>query len=101
MKSVQESVKDDPETTKKILQAAEIYQVNSGNLTELLNLLRSSNITSLSSSVESCQTSITALQKDVTDQAASATNVAWTLGSRLTALEGTQATIEAKVSMIQ
>lgn len=61
VQSVQESVKDDPELTRKLLQAFETYQVNSATLTELLGLLKGSNVQNLSSTVESLKSSFTKL----------------------------------------
>ena len=53
VQSVQESVKDDPELTRKLLQASETYQVNSVALTELLDLMKGSNLQGLTTTVES------------------------------------------------
>lgn len=68
VKSVQESIKDDPELTRKFLQASETYQHNSVNLTELLNLIKSSNLQSLSTTIESVKSSLTALEQSVAAQ---------------------------------
>lgn len=99
--SVQDSVKDDPELTGKLLQASETYQLNSVNLTELLNLMKATNLQAFSTTVESVQSSLTALQQLVAAESQASTSMAWTLGSRMSAIEGAQASMEAKVSTIQ
>ena len=87
VQSVQESVKDDPELTRKLLQASETYQVNSVTLTELLGLLKGSNVQGLSSTVESLKSSFTTLEESVAAQSQKSTSLAWTMGSRMTALK--------------
>ena len=101
LKSVQDSVKDDPELTRKLLQASETYQLNSVNLSELLNLMKASNLQALSTTVESVQSSPTALQQSVAAQSQASTSMAWNFGSRMSPIEGAQASLEAKVSTIQ
>ena len=100
VQSVQESVKDDPELTRKLLQASETYQVNSVTLTELLDLLKGSNVQGLSSTVESLKSSFTTLEESVAAQSQKSTSLAWTMGSRITALENAQAALDSKVSTI-
>lgn len=101
VQSIQESVKDDPELTRKFLQASETYQLNSVHLTELLNLMNSSNLQALSTSVESVKTSLVALDQSVAAQSQKSASMAWSFGSRMTAMENAQASLEAKVSTIQ
>jgi hypothetical protein len=101
VKSVQESVKDDPELNKKLLQASKNYQVNAVAITELLGLIKGSNVQNLSSTVESLKSSFTQLEASVTAQSLKSTSLAWTMGSRMTALESSQATLDSKVSLIQ
>ena len=100
VKSVQESVKDDPELNKKLLQASETYQVNTVALTELLGLIKGSNVQNLSSTVESLKSSFTKLEESMTAQSQKSTSLAWTVGSRMTALESSQAALDSKVSII-
>lgn len=101
VQSIQESVKDDPELTKKLLQASETYQLNSVHLTELLNLMKTFNLQGLSNSVEAFKTSLAALDLLVADQSQNSASLAWSFGSRLTAMENAHASLEAKVSTIQ
>jgi hypothetical protein len=100
VKSVQESVKDDPELTRKLLQTSEMYQVNTVALTELLGLIKGSNVQNLSSSVESLKSSFTKLEESVTAQSQKSTSLAWTMGTRMTALESSQAALDSNVSII-
>lgn len=100
VKSVQESVKDDPELNRKLLQASETHQVNTVALTELLGLIKGSNVQNLSSTVESLKSSFTKLEESVTTQSQKSTSLAWTMGTRMTALESSQAALDSKVSII-
>lgn len=101
VQSVQESVKDDPELTRKLLQASETYQVNSMALTELLDLLKGSNLQGLTTTVESLKSSFIKMEESVTAQSQRSTSLAWTLGSRMTALENAQAALDSRVFIIQ
>ena len=76
VQSIQESVKDDPELTRKLLQASETYQLNSVHLTELLNLMKSFNLQALSSSVETVKTSLAALDLSVAAQSQKSASIA-------------------------
>ena len=100
VQSVQESVKDDPELTKKLLQASETYQVNSVALTELLDLLKGSNVQGLTTTVESLKSSFIKMETSVAAQSQWSTSLAWTIGSKMTALENSQAALDSKVSII-
>ena len=99
--TIQDAVKDDPELTKKLLQASETYLLNSGHLTELLSLLRASKINEINSSITSIRDSVSTLPTSSAEMAKSSTSLAWTLGSRMSALESSQASLEAKYSIIQ
>lgn len=101
VQSVQESVKDDPELTRKLLQASETYQVNSVALTELLDLLKGSNVQGLTTTMDSLKSSFTKMEESVAAQSQRSDSLAWTLGSRMTALETVQATLDSKVTHIQ
>ena len=99
--SIQESVKDDPELNKKILQAAQTYQQNSAQFTELVNILQSANLQGLQSSVASISSSLSLMEKNLGAWAKSSNSLAWNLGPRMSAIESTQASLDAKVSTLQ
>ena len=98
--TIQKSIKDDLELTKKILQASETCQQNLTQFTELVTMLKSSNIQGLSSSVDSIKSSLILLEKHMADWAKSSNSMAWKLGPRMTALETSQASLEAKVTTL-
>jgi hypothetical protein len=69
-------------------------------LTELLDLLKGSNVQGLSSTVESLKSSFTTLEESVAAQSQKSTSLAWTMGSRMTTLENAQDALDSKVSTI-
>ncbi|GKD67640.1 hypothetical protein Tco_1321730 [Tanacetum coccineum] len=60
LKAVQDAVKEDPALNKKVLEATEAYTANSNNITELLSLAKTFDLSGLKSLVESMKAALDA-----------------------------------------
>ncbi|GKA06842.1 hypothetical protein Tco_0686066 [Tanacetum coccineum] len=98
LKEVQDAVKEDPALNKKVLEA---YIKNSTNLTELLTLVKTFYFSGLKSIVESLKTVVDAQNDHLDTWAKSSTNLAWSVGPRLTKIKHTQALIQDDISSLK
>ncbi|GKG18147.1 hypothetical protein Tco_0372445, partial [Tanacetum coccineum] len=83
------AIKEDPTLNKKVLEATEAYTKNSTNLTELLTLVKTFDWSGLRSIVESLNADVDAQNDHLSKWAKSSTNLAWSVGPRLTKIEHT------------
>ncbi|GKA78239.1 hypothetical protein Tco_0784776 [Tanacetum coccineum] len=101
LKAIQDAVKEDPALNKKVIEATEAYTKNSIHLTERLKLVKNFNFQGLKSSVESLQATEISQDQHLAEWAKSSTSIAWNLGSRMTAIEISQAEIRTEVSSLK
>ncbi|GKE29658.1 hypothetical protein Tco_1445042 [Tanacetum coccineum] len=101
LKVVHEAVKDDPALNRKVIKATEAYTKNSTSLSELLTLIKNFDFQGLKSSVESLQATAISQDQHLSAWAKSSTSMAWNLGTRLTAIEISQAKIRAETSSLK
>ncbi|GKE80745.1 hypothetical protein Tco_1550745 [Tanacetum coccineum] len=101
LKAIQDAVKEDPALNKKVIKATEEYIKNSIHLTERLKLVKNFNFQGLKSSVESLQATEISQDQHLAEWAKSSTSISWNLGSRMTAIEISQAEIRTEVSSLK
>ncbi|GJX90389.1 hypothetical protein Tco_0343715 [Tanacetum coccineum] len=94
LKDVQDAVKEDPAMNKKVLEATMAF-------TKLLALVKTFDFSGLKSIVESLKAIVDAQNDHLAKWAKSSTNLAWSVGPRLTKIENTQALMQAKISSLK
>ncbi|GJV40133.1 hypothetical protein Tco_1418573 [Tanacetum coccineum] len=94
-------IKDDPALNKKGLEPTEAYTKNFMNLTKLLTLVKTFDFSSLKFIVESLKAVMDAQNDHLAKWAKSSTNLAWSVGLRLTKIEHTRAFMQADISSLK
>ncbi|GKG53289.1 hypothetical protein Tco_0552557, partial [Tanacetum coccineum] len=90
LKEINNAVKDDPVINKKISTATESFTKISTNITKVLSLVKGFNFSDLQSSVDALRAHALKQDKELAAWAKYSTNMAWTLGSRLSSLKRAQ-----------
>ncbi|GKA06916.1 hypothetical protein Tco_0686140 [Tanacetum coccineum] len=101
LKAVQDAVKENHALNKKVLEATEAYTANSNNITELLSLAKTFDLSGLKSLVESIKAVLDAQNDHLATLAKSFTSMAWNLGPRITPIKNSQAVIRFEVSSLR
>ncbi|GJZ52768.1 hypothetical protein Tco_0607653 [Tanacetum coccineum] len=101
LKDINHAVKDDPATNKKINEAIETFAKISTNTTEVLSLVKDFDFSTLQSTVKDLQAHALKQEEVSVAWTKSSTNMAWNLGSRITAIEISQTALKRKVSSLK
>ncbi|GKA01001.1 hypothetical protein Tco_0673666 [Tanacetum coccineum] len=101
LKDINNAVKDDPATNKKIDEAIETFAKISTNTTEVLSLVKGFDFSTLQSPLKYFHAHALKQEEESAAWTKSFTNVAWNLGSRMTALEISQTALKHKVSSLR
>ncbi|GJT80232.1 zinc finger BED domain-containing protein RICESLEEPER 2-like protein [Tanacetum coccineum] len=94
LKDINTAVKDDPATNKKIDEAIETFAKISTNTTEVLSLVKDFDFSTLQSTVKDLQAHALKQEEVSAAWTKSSTNMAWNLGSRMTAIEISQTALK-------
>nr|GEX43011.1 hypothetical protein [Tanacetum cinerariifolium] len=100
LKDINTTVKDDPATNKKIDDAIETFAKIFTNTTEVLSLVKGFDFSTLQSSLKDLQAHALK-QEEVAAWAKSSTNMAWNLGSKMTANKICQTALKSEVSSLR
>ncbi|GJW16881.1 hypothetical protein Tco_0024317 [Tanacetum coccineum] len=84
LKEVEDAVKEDPALNNKVLEATEAYTENSTNVSEPLTPVKTFDFSGLKSIVESLKATMDSQNDHLATWAKSSTNLAWSVGPRLT-----------------
>ncbi|GJV48234.1 hypothetical protein Tco_1438446 [Tanacetum coccineum] len=101
LKDINTAVKDDPATNKKIVEAIETFAKISTNTTEVLSLVKDFDFSTLQSTVKDLQAHALKQEEVSAAWTKSSTNMAWNLGSRMTAIEISQTALKSEVSSLR
>ncbi|GJY26946.1 hypothetical protein Tco_0401672 [Tanacetum coccineum] len=96
-----DAVKEDHVLNKKVIEATESYTKNYVNLTEFLTLVKGFNFSDLMSAMTSIHNTLNNQDTKLSKWTKSRINQAWNLGSRLAALEHSQAAVRNNFSAIK
>ncbi|GJZ33531.1 hypothetical protein Tco_0578967 [Tanacetum coccineum] len=101
LKDINNAVKDDPAANHKINEATNTFARISSNITEVLSLVKGFDLSALLSTMKDLQAH--ALKREEASDAwtKSSTNMAWNLGSRMTAVEISQTALKSEVSSLR
>ncbi|GJY42322.1 hypothetical protein Tco_0429592 [Tanacetum coccineum] len=91
-------VMENPTLHKKVIEAIEAYTKNSN---DLLTLIKNFDFQGLKSSVASLQATATSQDKHLAELVKSSTSIAWNIGSKMTAIELSQAIIKTEFSSLR
>ncbi|GJT28691.1 hypothetical protein Tco_0908966 [Tanacetum coccineum] len=101
LKDINNSVKDDPATNKKIDDAIETFAKISTNTTEVLSLVKDFDFSTFQSTVKDLQAYALKQEEESAAWTKSSTNMAWNLGSRMTAIEISQTALKLPPTQAQ
>ncbi|GKA92279.1 hypothetical protein Tco_0814204 [Tanacetum coccineum] len=96
LKDINNAVKDDPATNKKIDEAIETFTKISTNTTEVLSLVKDFDFFTLHSTVKDLLSHALKQEEASAAWAKSSTNMAWNLGSIMTAIEISETALKVK-----
>ncbi|GKB80348.1 hypothetical protein Tco_0947243, partial [Tanacetum coccineum] len=94
LKDINNAVKDDPAANQKINKATETFVTISSNITDVLSLVKGFDFFALLSTVKDLQAHALKQEEASTAWTKSSTNMAWNLGSRMTAIEISQTSLK-------
>ncbi|GJT48958.1 hypothetical protein Tco_0975115 [Tanacetum coccineum] len=100
LKDINNVVKDDPAANQKINEATETFVRISSNITKVLSLVKGFDFSPLFSTVKDLQAHSLKQDEELAAWAKSSTNMAWTLGSRISGLERAQNHIKSSMSSL-
>ncbi|GJR28458.1 hypothetical protein Tco_1104690 [Tanacetum coccineum] len=101
LKDINNDVKDDPATNKKLDEAIETFAKISTNTTEVLSLVKDFDFSTLQSTMKDLQAHALKQEEVSAAWTKSSTNMARNLGSRMTAIEISQTGLKRKVSSLR
>ncbi|GJW07400.1 hypothetical protein Tco_1569823, partial [Tanacetum coccineum] len=101
LKDIKNAVKDDPATNQKLNEATKTFTRISSNITEVLYLVKGFDFSALLSTVKDLQAHALKQEEASASWTKSSTNMAWNLGSRMTAVEIYQTALKSKVSSLR
>ncbi|GJZ67019.1 hypothetical protein Tco_0630259 [Tanacetum coccineum] len=101
LKDINNGVKDDPATNKKINEAIKTFAKISTNTTEVLSLFRDFDFSTLQSTVKDLQAHALKQEEASAAWAKYSTNMAWNLGSRMTPIKISQTALKSEVSFLK
>ncbi|GJT99239.1 hypothetical protein Tco_1094757, partial [Tanacetum coccineum] len=101
LKDINNAVKDDPAANKKINEATKTFERISSNITEVLSLVKGFDFSTLLSNVKDLQAHALKQEEALAAWTKSSTNMAWNLGSRMTAIEIYQTALKSEVSSLK
>ncbi|GKC08953.1 hypothetical protein Tco_1000563 [Tanacetum coccineum] len=87
LKDINNAVKDDPATNKKIDEAIKTFSKIYTQTTEILSLVKTFDFSTLQSTMQDLQAHALKQEEASASWTKSSTNMAWNLGSRMTAVE--------------
>ncbi|GJU33014.1 hypothetical protein Tco_1176603 [Tanacetum coccineum] len=101
LKDINNVVKDDPATNQKLNEATETFARISSKLTEVLSLVKGFDFFVLMSTMKDLQDHALKQEEASAAWTKSSTNMAWNLGSRMTAVKITKTALKSKVSSLR
>ncbi|GJS31808.1 hypothetical protein Tco_0492428 [Tanacetum coccineum] len=101
LKDINNVVKDDPATNKKIDEAIKTFSKISTQTTEILSLVKTFDFSTLQSTMQDLQAHALKQEEASISWTKSSTNMAWNLGSRMTAVEISQTALKHEVSSLR
>nr|GEX09890.1 retrovirus-related Pol polyprotein from transposon TNT 1-94 [Tanacetum cinerariifolium] len=99
-KDINNDVKDDPAINKKIDKAIKTFAKISAQTTEILSLVKTFDFSTLQSTMQDLQAHALKQKEASVAWTKSSTNMAWNLGSRMTAVEISQTAFKHEVSSL-
>ncbi|GKF25777.1 hypothetical protein Tco_0081671, partial [Tanacetum coccineum] len=101
LKDINNAVKDDPTTNKKLDEAIETFAKISTNTTKVLSLVKEFDFSTFQSTVKDLQDHALKQEEVSASWTKSFTNMAWNIGSRMTAVEISQTALKHEVSSLR
>ncbi|GJS53352.1 hypothetical protein Tco_0626714 [Tanacetum coccineum] len=101
LKDINNAIKDDPAANQKINEATETFARISSNITEVLSLVKGFDFFALLSTMKDLQAHALKQEEASAAWTKSSTNMAWNLGSRMSAVEISQTALKSKVSSLR
>ncbi|GJW80329.1 hypothetical protein Tco_0144304 [Tanacetum coccineum] len=101
LKDINNAVKDDPATNKKLEEAIETFAKISTNTIVVLSLVKNFDFSTLQSTMKDLQAHALKQEEVSANWTKSSTNMAWNLSSRMTAIEISQTALKHEVSTLR
>nr|GEX62495.1 hypothetical protein [Tanacetum cinerariifolium] len=101
LKDINNAIKDDPTTNKKIDEAIKTFAKISTQTTKILSLVKTFDFSTLQSTMQDLQAHALKQEEALAAWKKSSTNMAWNLGSRMTVVEISQTALKHEVSSLR